>query len=225
MIRQTWAVLYKELLTELRQPARISGIFFFALALVLLVGVASPSGVVLQKMAGATLWLGLMLASTRALDQSYQVELEHNALEGMVLWPVDPRAVYYGKAVANAVMLLLVCCALTPFVLAMCDAGIAGNKLLFVAFLAAGCSGLAAPGTLFGLITGQARGSSVLLPLLLFPIVVPMLLAAARGTMLVMEGGPSAEMEGPGWLKVLLVFNLLHWSLGGIFYGYIIEDG
>lgn len=225
MIRQTGAVLYKELLTEFRQPSRISGIFFFALALVLLVGVASPSAAILQRMAAGTLWLGLMLASTRSLDQSYQVELEHDALEGMVLWPVDPRAIYYGKAIATTLMLLLVCIAITPLVLAMCDSSVEGNLLLFVALLAAGCAGLAAPGTLFGLITSQARGSSVLLPLLLFPLVVPMLLAGARGTMLVMEGGPAAEREAPGWLNVLVVFNLLHWSLGGVFYGYIIEDG
>jgi heme exporter protein B len=225
MIRQTFAVLYKELLTEIRQPARISGIFFFALALVLLVGVASPSGKVLEQMAAATLWLGLMLASTRNLDQSYQVELEHDALEGMVLWPVDPRSIYYGKALANTLMLLLVCMALTPLVLAMCDASIEGSLFYFVALLVAGCAGLAAPGTLFGLITGQARGSSVLLPLLLFPLVVPMLLAGARGTMLVMEGGPAAEMEAPGWLQVLVIFNVLHWSLGGVFYSFIIEDG
>ncbi len=225
MIRQTGAVLYKELLTEIRQPSRISGIFFFALALVLLVGVASPSGKVLEKMAAATLWLGLMLASTRNLDQSYQVELEHDALEGMVLWPVDPRSIYYGKALANTLMLLLVCMALTPFVLAMCDASIDGSLGYFVALMVAGCAGLAAPGTLFGLITGQARGSSVLLPLLLFPLVVPCLLAGARGTMLVMEGGPSAEVEAPGWLQVLVIFNALHWSIGGVFYSFIIEDG
>lgn len=225
MIRQTVAVLQKELLTEWRKPSRVSGIFFFALALVLLVGVAAPSMSTLEQMAASTLWLGLMLASTRSLDQSYAVELEHNALEGMVLWPVDARAIYYGKAIANTVLLVLVCIALTPLVLAMCDASIQGDPVLFVGLLIAGCAGLAAPGTLFGLITGQARGSSVLLPLLLFPLVVPMLLAGARGTMLVMEGGPSAEREGPGWFQILLIFNVVHWSLGGIFYSYIIEDG
>lgn len=225
MIRQTFAVLHKELLTEWRQPSRVSGIFFFALALVLLVGVAAPSMAALKQMAAGTLWLGLMLASTRSLDQSYAVELEHDALEGMVLWPVDPRAIYYGKAISNTLLLLVVCVAITPLVLAMCDASIAGSPWMFLGFLLAGCAGLAAPGTLFGLITSQARGSSVLLPLLLFPLVVPMLLAGARGTMLVMEGGPSAEREGPGWLQVLIVFNLLHWSLGGLFYSLIIEDG
>ena len=224
MIRQLFAVLYKELLTEFRQPSRVSGIFFFAMTLVLLVGISSPSTKSFEKFAAATLWLGLTLASTRSLDQSYAVELEHNALEGLVLWPVDPRAIYYGKAIANTLTLFLVCLALTPIVLGMADASIEGSLWRFFAFLALGCAGLAAPGTLFGLISGVARGSSVLLPLLLIPLLVPMLLAGARGTMLVMEGGPAAEMEAPGWMMVLVLFNALHWSLGGVFYSFIIED-
>ncbi len=224
MIRQLHAVLYKELLTELRQPSRVSGIFFFGLTLVLLVGIASPSSRAFEQFAAATLWLGLTLASTRSLDQSYAVELEHGALEGLVLWPVDPRAIFYGKALATTAMLFGVCIGLTPFVLAMADASVEGSWALFTAFLVMGCAGLAAPGTLFGLITSQARGSSVLLPLLLIPLLVPMLLAGARGSMLVMQGGPSAEVEAPGWLQLLVLFNVLHWSLGGVFYSVILES-
>lgn len=224
MIRQFFAILYKEMLTELRQPARVSGIFFFGLTLVLLVGIAAPSTKSFEQFAAATLWLGLTLASTRSLDQAYAVELEHGALEGLVLWPVDARALFYGKAIANTLMLFLVCIGLTPFVLAMSDASIDGSFGMFTAFLVLGCAGLAAPGTLFGLIAGQARGSSVLLPLLLIPLLVPMLLAGARGTMLIMQGGPAAEMEAPGWLQLLVLFNVLHWSLGGVFYSVIIES-
>ena len=225
MIRQLFAMLYKELLAEWRQPARASGIFFFALTLVLLVGIAAPSNESFTAFAAAALWLGLTLASTRSLDQSYAVELEHDALEGLVLWPVDARAVFYGKALANTLMLMLVCTALTPVVLAMADASIEGSFPRFVGFLVLGCAGLAAPGTLFGLLAARARGSSVLLPLLLIPLLVPMLLAGARGTMLVMEGGPAARMEAPGWMLVLAIFNALHWSIGGIFYAVVLDDG
>lgn len=225
MIRALFAMLYKELLAEWREPARASGIFFFALTLVLLVGIAAPSNRSFTEFAAATLWLGLTLASTRSLDQSYAAELEHDAIEGLVLWPVDPRAVFYGKALANTLMLFVVCLALTPIVLAMSDASIDGSVPRFFGFLVLGCAGLAAPGTLFGLLAARARGSSVLLPLLLIPLLVPMLLAGARGTMLVMEGGPAAEKEAPGWMMALLVFNALHWSVGGLFYSVVLDDG
>ena len=56
-------------------------------------------------------------------------------------------------------------------------------------------------------------------------LLVPMLLAGARGTMLVMEGGPAAEVEAPGWMMALLLFNALHWSIGGVFYAIVLDDG
>ena len=101
VLRQIAAMLRKEVLTEWRQRARVSGIFWFALAVVLMVAFATPDSAVLSRIAGGTLWLGLLLASTRSLDQSYAVEHEHGAMEGLLLWPVDPVAIYYGNPVAH----------------------------------------------------------------------------------------------------------------------------
>src|SRR5690606_38029767 len=129
------------------------------------------------------------------------VETEHGAIDGLVLWPVDPRAIYYGKAIANTLVLAVVVTALLPLVIAVYDAPLRGDLLHLLGFVVLGCAAIAAPGTLYGLITAQARGSGVLLPLLLFPLVVPALLAAAKGTGVVMEGDPMGQ--GPSWLGLL----------------------
>lgn len=222
LLRQILAILRKELLIEWRERARISGIFFFALALLLMVAFASPSEGGLRHQAGGTLWIGLLLASTRSLDQSYAVEMEHGAMEGLVLWPVDARAIYYGKALANTLVLTLVAVALLPLLIAVYDAPVRGDVGVLLSIVVLGCAALAAPGTLYGLITAQARGSSVLLPLLLFPLVVPALMGAARGTSVVMEGDPMGQSGG--WLALLTAFNALHWSLSGLLYGRLLED-
>lgn len=222
MIRQTLAVARKELLVEWRQRSRVSGLFFFGLALLLMVGFAAPSISHLREQAGGMLWLGVLLASTRSLDQSFAVEMENGSLEGMVLWPVDPRAIYYGKALANTLVLMLVAFALTPLLLALFDASIEGDLTVYIAMVVSGCAALAAPGTLLGQITVQARGSSVLLPLLLFPLVVPVMMAASKGTMVVMAG--DMMDEGTSWLGLLLAFNALHWSLSGLLFSRIVED-
>ena len=223
MIAQTWAVLRKELLVEWRDRSRISGLFFFALAVVLLMAFASPSEGILKQQAGGTLWVALLLASTRSLDQSFATETEHGALEGLILWPVDARAVFYGKALANTLVLLLVAISIVPLLFGMYGAEIRGSLLMLVGFLVFGCAALGAPGTLFGAIVAQARGSSVLLPLLLFPLVVPAVLAASKGTTVVMEGDPMGQ--GGSWLGLLIAFNALHWSLSGLFFGRVLEDG
>ncbi len=219
---QALQMFYKEMLTEWRQRSRIAGIFWFAFAVVLMVAVATPKSSVLPDLAGGALWLGLLLASTRSLDQSYAVEHEHGALEGLLLWPVDPVAIYYGKALANALVLILVALALVPLVVGIFDAPVRGDLGQLVAIIVLGCMALAAPGTLYGLITSQARGSSVLLPLLLFPLVLPAVLAAANATTKLVEGDPMNQASG--WIAVVAAFDILHWSLSGILYGRLLED-
>jgi len=222
-LQQVGAVLLKDLLIEWRSPARISGLFFFALALVLLVAYANGgSSFVLPQIAGATLWVGLLLASTRALDQSWAIELEHGALEGLVLWPVSASALFYGKALANTLVLILVVAALCPLTMAIYDVSLSGQYMLFIGLLVFGCSAVAAPGTLYGAITARARGSSVLLPLLLFPLIVPALMAAAKGCTALF--GEDVFGEAPLWFSLLLLFNAIHWGLSGWLFRYVVED-
>ena len=222
LLRQTWAVLRKELLTEWRQPVRAVGVFFFAFACALMVAFATPESSLLPRIAGGTLWLSLLLASTRSLDQSYTVEHEHGAMEGLLLWPVDPVAIYYGKALANTTVLLLVALAVMPALIAVFDPPLHGSMLQLLLVIALGCAGIAAPGTVLGLITSQARGSSVMLPLLMFPLVVPTLLAAASATTRIFEGDPMNQ--APSWLMLLLVVNAVHWSVSALLFGRIFED-
>lgn len=222
-IAQSWAVCRKDLLIEWRSPARASGVFFFALALLLMVAFATgASSLALKRQAAGALWLGLLLASTRSLDHAFHTETEQGALEGLVLWPVDPRAVYYGKALANTLILLGVGAALTPLAIALFDAPILGNPWMFLGLMLGGCAAIAAPGTLLALLTARARGASALLPVLLFPLVVPALIGAARGCAVVMEGDPMGQ--APSWLGLLVAFNALHWSLSGLLFARVLED-
>lgn len=225
LLRQIWAVLVKDLLVEWRAPSRVSTVFFFALAIVVLSAFASgPSVSLLRKQVGGTLWMGLLLASTRSLDLSFSVETEQGALEGLVLWPVDSRAVFYGKALANTLLLFAVSLPLVPLAIAIYDAPIKGSVLEFFTFLLLGCAAIAAPGTLYALICAQARGASVLLPVLLFPLVVPAVVAASRGAAILFEG-PDPMNQATSWLLLLLIFDIIHWSLSGLLFGRILEDG
>jgi len=223
MLGQIAAIARKDLLIEWRSPSRISGLFFFSLALLLMVAFATGASTsILHKIAGGSLWLGVLLASTRSLDLFFSIETDQDALEGLLLWPVDPRAIYYGKAVANTMVLVVVATLLTPLMIAMYDAPIRGNPAIFAGFILFGSAALAAPGTLYALLTTRARAASVLLPVLLFPLVVPALVAASAGTTLVMEGDPM--VQAPSWLALLVAFDALHWSLGGLLFGRVLEE-
>ncbi len=223
LVRQTWWVLRKDLLVEWRSPSRFTSVLFFAFAIVLLVAFATNGADLLRRQAGATLWIGLLLASTRALDQSFAAEMEHGALDGLVLWPVSSLAIFFGKALSNALLLLTVALVLTPLTFAICDVRFSGDPSEFILFLVLGCTGIAAPGTLMAAISAQARGASVLLPLLLFPLVMPALLAVARGSSLVIQ--PDAMDESTAWLVAIATFNVIHWPLSALLFSPVVEGG
>ncbi len=220
---QVPAVVSKELLVEWRERTRVSSLFFFALALLLMVAFAMPHTQMLSEIAGGILWVGLLLASTRSLDQSFQIEMENGSLEGLVLWPVDPLAIYYGKAIANTVIIWLVGMAITPLLIVLYHPPMNGSWLELILTLALGSAALAAPGTLVAALTVQARGSSALLPLLLLPLVVPAVMAASRATLLVFEGDLMHQVDD--WLLLLLLFDLVHWSLDGLLFTRIVDEG
>jgi heme exporter protein B len=223
-VRQIFALLAKDLLVEWRSRARASAVFFFALAILVVVSFATAADDdLLRKIAGATLWIGVLVASTRSLDQSMTIELENGALEGMVLLPVHPMALFYGKALSNTLTLLLVVTALLPLTIAMFDVPMRGSWAQLAAVLVLGSGAIAAPGTLYAAITNRVRGAAVLLPVLLFPLVVPALVAATRGTTVILDG--DAMGDATLWLGLLTGFNVIHWSVSGLLFSRLVEEG
>ena len=222
LVRQVLTLVHKELLIEWRQAGRVSALFFFGTAVLLMMALATPSMDQLPGLAGGVLWLGLLLASTRSLDHSLAVELEHQTLDRLVRWPADPVAIYYGKALANLLVLLGVAIVLTPLLIALSDAPLPQHPWMYLGILVAGCAGLAGPGTILAAITTQARGASVLLPLLLFPMVVPVVLAASLATRLVLTG--DAMNQADDWLMILGVFDAVFWLLGGLLFSRVVDE-
>jgi heme exporter protein B len=216
-------VVFKELLIEWQQRSRFVGLFFFSFAVLLMVAFAMPNTQVLSDIGGGALWLGLLLASARSLDASFVVELENGALEGLTLWPVPSGALFYGKAIANALILLLVAASLTPLCVALYNVPSLARLDQLALVLILGCTGLAAPGTIAAALTAQARAASALLPLLYFPLVVPVIMAASRATTLAFEGDPMRQVDD--WLLILGGFNVIHWATGGLLFARVIDEG
>jgi heme exporter protein B len=215
-------VAYKELLIEWRQRARVIGLFFFSIAILFMIAFAVQEMATLRDVGGGLLWLGILLASARSMDQSFAIEGENGALEGLVLWPVPAESIFLGKAVANTVVLWTVAAALTPFAIVLFNPQLRGEPAMLVALLAVGSAGLAAPGTLIAGITSQARGSSYLMPILYLPAVVPVLLCAAKATRLWFEGDPMDQVDD--FLGLMLVFNGVMWPLGAVLFSRVVEQ-
>ena len=214
--------LRKDLLLQWRGRTQLLAIFAFGAAALLLFSFAiGPDSAALRQHSAGFLWLGLLLASTLALAESFEREMEERALEGLLLLPAPATGLYYGKALANWAQLALLGAALVPVMVVLYDAGTLRLAGLFGVILL-GTAGLSAPGTLYAAMTAQTRARQTLLPLLLFPLVVPVLLAAVRATSLLILGDPMGQVVS--WATLLFAFDLIHWSLCGLLFGRVVED-
>ena len=179
-----------------------------------------------SDLAGAAgfLVLALLLSSTLGLSESFRLEQEDRALEGLLLLPVDPVAIFYGKAIGNTLLLLMLAPILVPIALVLyaVEAGISSIlMMLFIWLLTA--AGLSAPGTLYAAMTSRLRSRDVILPVLLFPLVVPVLLGSVKAMALALSGDPMGQMRS--WILLLAGFDVIYWSLCGVLFPFAIEEG
>jgi heme exporter protein B len=214
--------LWKEILLQWRSRAQFLAVFVFGAASLLLFSFAvGPNAEALRQHAAGFLWLGLLLSSTLTLAESFHAEMENHAFEGLLLIPVDARVLYYGKAIANWIQLALLGVTLVPVMVVLYDAGTLRLGML-LAIILLGTAGLSAPGTLYSAMTSQARSRGTLLPLLLFPLIVPALLASVKATSLVILGDPMGQAGS--WIKLLAAFDAIYWSLCGLLFGRVVEE-
>jgi heme exporter protein B len=214
--------LRKELPLQWRSRAQLIAVLVFGAAALLLFSFAiGPNAAALRQFSAGFLWLALLLSSTLTLAESFHAEMENHALEGLLLLPVDPRAIYYGKAIANWLQLAIIGVALIPVMVILYDAGtLAIFQLVGVILL--GTAGLSAPGTLYAAMTAQIRSRQTLLPLLLFPLIVPALLASVKATSLIILGDPMSQSRS--WIILLAAFDAIYWAVCGLLFGRVVDE-
>jgi heme exporter protein B len=222
-VRTFLALLHKDLLVGWRGRVRLVGLGTYALTLLLLFSFAvGPDTMALRDHASAYLWLAIMSSSTLLLAQSFQQEVEAGAIEGLILLPVPPPALYYAKALANLLLLLFLAMVMLPVSVVLFDLHAVESLLLLLLVIGLGSAGIVAPGTLYAAMTARLSSQQVVLPLLLFPLVVPPILAAVKATDLVLEGDPMNQLGA--WIGLLVAFDAIYWSLSGLLFGKVLDE-
>lgn len=219
---QLLAALEKEFLLQWRTRSQVIAVFFFGATAMLLFSFSiGPNSQALRLYAPGFLWLAILLSSTLALSSSFQEEMSQRAFEGLLLLPASERALFFAKTLATTAHLTLLGLALIPVMVVLFDAGTMRIAPL-AGVIVLGAAALSAPGTLYAAMTAQARGRETLLPLLFFPLVVPVLLAAVKATSLMILGDPMEQARS--WVMLLAAFNAIYWSLCGLLFPRVVEE-
>ncbi len=216
-------ILWKDLLVEWRGRARTTALATYAVTLLLLFSFSiGPNTQLLRELAPAYLWLAILSASTLLLAQSFQLEVESGAIDGLLLAPTRPGSIFFGKAIANTALLTLLGLICLLIGLGLFDLQPRGSFAVIIGGIALGCAGLSAPGTLYAALTARLPSQQLMLPVLLFPLVVPTLLASVKVTGLQLQGDPMGQTGS--WTMLLVCFNLVYWSLGGVLFGRVVQE-
>ena len=199
----------KDLLQELRsKAATVATVFFASTVLVILAFALGPNRAALQSAAPGVLWVALAFAGVISAAQSYQTELEEGALEQLLMYPVPRASIYLGKLLANWLYMSLLGALLLPATAVFFGMTLGANAVWLLLTVLLGTLGFALIATFYAALTANLRARESLLPVLMFPVVVPIMLAAVRATGELTRSGNLAWAQD--WLQLLLGFDLVY---------------
>jgi len=213
MIRLAWLILRKDLTVEVRSGEIAYTTLFFAFTCVLVFAFALVrEGRPPEDGAAGILWIAIVFAGNLALGRAFERERQAETLRALLLAPAPRTAVYLGKLFGIVVLLIGAEVILVPMISLLFQARLLAHPFWLVAILAAGTIGFAAVGTLFAAMLVRARSRDVLLPVLLYPITVPVIIAGVRGTAALLQ----PEFESGivrFWFALLIAFDVVFVTL------------
>jgi heme exporter protein B len=222
MWRDARLVMGKDLRIEMRSRVSLNQVLPFALAVLVLFGLAlGPNLHVLAAETAGLVWMAVLFSCVLGVQRSYSIESSDAARDGLRLSGLDPAGIFLGKAAALALQLFVL-----EIVLALVASVLYGTALSEALVLAVTCVvatlGLSAVGTLYGALALGVRVRETLLPLLFFPVVAPVLMGAMKAWQAGLAGTPG---KAAGWLELLAVFAVAYGAIGTIAFGPLLEDG
>ncbi len=201
-----WTHLVKDLRIEWRSKEAINSMLFFSLLVVVLFSVAfDPRGEFAQRIAGGVLSVATMFASVSALNQAWAREIRHQVLDAQRMAPTPGAELFLAKVLANFFFVTVVQIVLAPVFLVFYNLRVQGQGWLLVLVLPLGTWALVANGTFFAALAIRSRNRELLLPLILFPIYLPALLAMEQATTSILTGDYPPDL----WIKLLTGYDII----------------
>jgi heme exporter protein CcmB len=213
MLRAVWLIVRKDVTVEVRSRELAYTTLFFAISCVLVFAFSLvQEGRAAPGVGPGVLWMAIMFAGNLALGRTFERERQSETLRALMLVPAPRPAVYLGKLAAIVILLVLTEIVLVPLVALLFQAELLSHPFWLAAVVAAGTVGFAAVGTLFAAMLVRARSRDVLLPVLLYPITVPVLIAGVRATVAIAQPDFDAEVVR-FWFTLLVAFDVVFLTL------------
>jgi heme exporter protein B len=221
LLRPVLVIVWKDILLELRSRDLVVSVLVFGLLVVVVFNFAlnnAPGRA--EQLAPGILWTAFAFAAILAMNRAFVSDQEQGGLEGLLISPVSRDAIFLGKALTSLIFMLLVEAALLPVYAVMLDFSALSFNLVLTIFL--GTLGFAVVGTLFSAMAVQTRSREIMLPVLFFPVVLPVIIAAVEATTRAVGG---ETFVGLGrWLPLIGVFDALFLVICPWIFAFVVEE-
>jgi heme exporter protein B len=215
------AIVQKDVSVELRTKEMLSSMFVFALLVIVIFNFAFELRVEnVREVAPGVLWVAFVFAGMLGLNRSFVLEKDRGCLEGLLLCPVDRSAIYFGKMLGNVIFMTMLEAIILPIFSVLFNLSLFQPLLLLIIVL--GTLGFAGVGTLFSAMAVHTRSREVMLPVLLFPVVVPAMIAAVKATGGILDGQAFSEIAH--WVRLLAVFDVVFLTISFMTFDYVVEE-
>jgi heme exporter protein B len=218
-----WTIALKDLRIEYRSRQAFLTTLFFALLILVIFNFAfDPGSRAIREASPGILWVALLFPGVIQLNRSFQSETEEGTLYGIILSPVDRGVFFLGKFLANFIFLLVIDLLIFGAFIIFFNFALAPRLLWVVPLMILTGAGFAAVGTLFAAMVSSIRTREVLLPILLFPITVPIILAAVNGTQEVLLREEFTALWQ--WIQLLAAFDIIFLAAGFLVFDYVVGE-
>lgn len=222
------AIIKKDIRSELRTKEMVASMFVFSVLVLLIFNFTlSLDRETTLALAPGILWVAFVFAGSLGLNRSFASERENRCIHGLMLAPVDRSALYFGKLVSNVIFMLVAEVFLLPLFMVFFNLNLFAELepaafMTFLLVVGLGTLGYAAVGTTLAAIAANTTMREVLLPVLLFPVAVPVVIGAAESTRLIFQ--PDLFHSPWGWIRLLAVFAVVFIVVSWLTFEYVLEE-
>lgn len=220
MLSQLKLLVWKDIKSEIRRKEQIGGVLLFVMLATVILNFALPPAKEVKMWVPGIIWVIFVFAGTIGLNRAFTHEKENGCLAGLTL-AVGPGVIFLSKAIATFILLLSVEVITFPLIMLLFSYEPEGSLLLFSLVAVAVTTGFASIGVFIAALTSYTKNSELLLPVLLFPLLVPLIIGAVETSVAVLNGLPAVEWLG--WLKLIIAFDLIYLVVPWLLFDYLVE--
>lgn len=222
-LRQVGAILWKDLVVELRTRERVAAMGGFTVLVGILFNYAiDPTVVEPQAIAAGLIWMTIVFGGMLGLGRTFSLEEEEGAFQGILLSPTPRDAIFLGKVAANFIILSVVTALVFAVFALFFGLSFGGHPFGLAGVVLLGILGFVALGTLFSAISSRTSMGDTLLPILVFPLMIPVIIYGVTATATLFAGRPMVEVDGN--LRMLGAFAAVSLFAGAGLFRYVVEE-